>query len=153
MEKTRAPRNRTLTVSKHDMSRLRKKLIIPENNRLNTEQILNKTICGDLFSVLDILPDNFVDLLILDPPYNLDKNFNGLKFSKSGDDEYIEYLNSWFPKVLKTLKTTGSVYICGDWKSTFGLYTVMRDNLIIRNRIIWQREKRKRSKIKLEKFF
>ncbi|MDR3130168.1 MAG: site-specific DNA-methyltransferase, partial [Treponema sp.] len=48
---------------------------------------------------------------------------------------------SWFPKIIKTLKPTGSVYICGDWKSTFCLYLVMRDYTVIRNRIIWQREK------------
>jgi site-specific DNA-methyltransferase (adenine-specific) len=90
---------------------------------------------------LDLLPHEFADLLIIDPPYNLDKNFNGLKFSKTNDDVYLEYLKSWFPKILNTLKPNGSVYICGDWKSTFCLYQIMRDYLIIRNRIVWQREK------------
>jgi site-specific DNA-methyltransferase (adenine-specific) len=35
----------------------------------------------------------------------------------------------------------GSVYMCGDWKRTFCLYQIMRECTIIRNRIIWQREK------------
>ncbi|MDR2480058.1 MAG: site-specific DNA-methyltransferase, partial [Treponema sp.] len=52
-----------------------------------------------------------------------------------------QYLKSWFPKILKTLKKDGSIYICGDWKSTFSLYLIMRDYTKIRNRIIWQREK------------
>jgi len=38
------------------------------------------------------------------------------------------------------------VYICGDWKSTFCLYQIMRDHTIIRNRIIWQREKGRSAK-------
>ncbi|MDR2796147.1 MAG: site-specific DNA-methyltransferase, partial [Spirochaetaceae bacterium] len=104
-------------------------------------ELINKTICGDLFDIIDLLPVEFVDLLIIDPPYNLDKNFHGFRFSKTNDEAYLEYLKSWFPKIIKTLKPTGSVYICGDWKSTFCLYQIIRDFTIIRNRIIWQREK------------
>jgi site-specific DNA-methyltransferase (adenine-specific) len=141
MGKKRAPRNRTITVSGKEIVLLKKKLFFPNGKKITPSQIHNKTICADLFSVLDLLPREFADLLIIDPPYNLDKNFNGLKFSKTNDGAYLEYLKSWFPKILDTLKPNGSVYICGDWKSTFCLYQIMRDNLIIRNRIVWQREK------------
>jgi len=141
MEKKRAPRNRTITVSENESILLKKKLFYPNGKKISPLQIINKTICADLFSILDLLPNEFVDLLIIDPPYNLDKNFNGFKFSKTNDDAYLDYLKSWFPKILNTLKPNGSVYICGDWKSTFCLYQIMRDNTTIRNRIIWQREK------------
>jgi site-specific DNA-methyltransferase (adenine-specific) len=141
MEKKRAPRNRTITVSGKETALYKKKLFFPNGKKITPSQIQNKTICADLFSILDLLPREFADLLIIDPPYNLDKNFNGLKFSKTNDDAYLEYLKSWFPKILTVLKPNGSVYICGDWKSAFCLYQIMRDNLIIRNRIVWQREK------------
>jgi site-specific DNA-methyltransferase (adenine-specific) len=141
MEKERAPRNRTLTISENEQKILKKRLFFPNNGKMAVSQIVNKTICGDLFKIADQLPAEFVDLLIIDPPYNLDKNFHGFKFSKSSDDAYLEYLKSWFPKIIRALKPTGSVYICGDWKSTFSLYQIMRDHTIIRNRIIWQREK------------
>jgi site-specific DNA-methyltransferase (adenine-specific) len=141
MEKERAPRNRTITISENERILLKKKLFYPNGKKMHCSQIFNKTICADLFSILDTLPNEFADLLIIDPPYNLDKNFNGNKFSKTDDDTYLEYLKSWFPKILNTLKPSGSVYICGDWKSTFCLYQIMRDNTTIRNRIIWQREK------------
>ena len=88
-----------------------------------------------------MLPGEFADLLILDPPYNLAKNFHGLKFSKTTGAAYLAYLQSWFPKIIKTLKPDGSVYLCGDWKSAFCLYQIMRDFTILRNRITWQREK------------
>ena len=141
MDKKRAPRNRTLTISEKERSLLKEKLFFPNGEKIELSQILNKTVCADLFSVIDLLPSEFADLLIIDPPYNMDKDFNGLKFSKTNDDAYLEYLKSWFPKILNTLKPTGSVYICGDWKSTFCLYQIMRDYTVIRNRIIWQREK------------
>ena len=141
MEKRRAPRNRTITISDKERVLLKERLLYPQNCSISHLEILNKTICADLFNILDHLPFEFADLLIIDPPYNLDKNFNGFKFSKSDDDNYLEYLKSWLPGILKTVKQNGSIYICGDWKSTFCLYQIMRDNTIIRNRIIWQREK------------
>jgi site-specific DNA-methyltransferase (adenine-specific) len=141
MGEKRAPGNRTITISDDERVSLKAGLFYPNGEKMSASRILNKTICADLFSVLDSLPHEFADLLIIDPPYNLDKNFNGLKFTKKNDDAYLDYLKGWFPKILNTLKPNGSVYICGDWKSTFCLYQIMRDNTIIRNRIIWQREK------------
>ena len=34
------------------------------------------------------LPESFVDLLIVDPPYNLTKNFNGSVFRQTSNEEY-----------------------------------------------------------------
>jgi site-specific DNA-methyltransferase (adenine-specific) len=141
MAKERASRNRTLNVSKNEQNILKKNFLFFNKEKMSVPQIMDKTICGNLFEIMDLLPLEFVDLLVIDPPYNLDKNFHGFKFSKGNDEAYLEYLKSWFPQILKTLKPSGSVYICGDWKSTFCLYQIMREFTIIRNRIIWQREK------------
>jgi site-specific DNA-methyltransferase (adenine-specific) len=141
VEIERAPRNRTLTVNDEERRLFRTKLVFPDNNAINVTDIINKTICSDLFTIIKKLPNSCVDLLIIDPPYNLDKDFHGVKFSKSTDDDYYTYLESWFPDILKVLKPNGSVYICGDWKSTFCLYQIMKKNTIVRNRITWQREK------------
>ena len=140
MQKNRAPGNRTLTVVEAERARYKNKLHYPDND-LTMASIIDKTLCCDLFAVLAKLPKTFVDLLVIDPPYNQDKNFHGTKFSKSDDQAYIEYLKSWFPLLLEVLKPNGSVYLCGDWKSTSCLYTVMKEHTIVRNRIIWQREK------------
>jgi len=145
MEKQRAPRNRTLTISNIEREQHIRKIVYPTQN-IKTEDLVNKTVCSDLMKIIDHLPSSFVDLLVIDPPYNLDKNFHGVKFSKSDDQTYLEYLRSWFPKLLKVLKPNGSVYICGDWKSTFCLYQIMKENTEIRSRITWQREKGRGSK-------
>jgi len=140
VEKERAPRNRTLTVTDTEREYYKKRIMYPSQG-INLKNILNKTICSDLFTIIEKLPAACVDLLVIDPPYNLDKNFHGVIFSKSDDDSYLEYLRNWFPKILKVLKPNGSVYICGDWKSSFCLYQVMKENTEIRSRITWQREK------------
>ena len=42
---------------------------------LGNEQ--HKIIRGDALEALKTLPDNSVDLIFADPPYNIGKNFNG----------------------------------------------------------------------------
>ncbi|SFB92887.1 site-specific DNA-methyltransferase (adenine-specific) [Brevinema andersonii] len=140
MNKIRSPRNQTLTVSNQERDLYRQNLVYP-SEKIPLKHIVNKTICANLFAIVDQLPEEYADLIILDPPYNLDKNFRDFSFLKTSDDAYITYLDSWFPKIVKLLKPTGSLYLCGDWKSSASMYIVMKKYLIIRNRITWQREK------------
>ena len=142
MDKIRAGRNRTLSVTDIERTKFSKNLLrIDSAKPLLTDEIINKTIFGDLIAALDNLPEGFADLIVIDPPYNLDKDFNGFKFKSSDNNTYLEYLRSWFPKVLRRLKANGSLYLCGDWKCTSALQQVMEENMIVMNRITWQREK------------
>jgi site-specific DNA-methyltransferase (adenine-specific) len=141
-EKKRSPLNKTLQITAGEkLSCLEKLLSL--HAPVEKEAIINRTILGDLFETVDFLPKEFVDLLIIDPPYNLSKDFAGLKFNKRSDTDYLAYLESWFPKVVALLKPSGSVYLCGDWKCTSSLYTIMDKYLTVMNRITWQREKGK----------
>lgn len=105
------------------------------------ESILNTTICQDLHEVLGYLPAQFVDLLFIDPPYNLNKSFNGRSFSRMSLDEYEAWLDSWLALLTKTLKPTASVYLCGDWQSSAAIHRVAQNHFIVQNRITWEREK------------
>lgn len=141
-DKKRAPRNRTLTVEEKEFQRLSDKLVkIPSKDAFDFNQVLNQTILGDAMEIIKKIPSNSFDLIVLDPPYNLSKDFNGFKFTSRTDLQYVEYLRSWFPEVVRTLKNSGSLYLCGDWKCTAALHTVMNENLEVLNRITWQREK------------
>ena len=138
----RAPRNRTLTLTDDEKKKYFRQLLTPEDLRSVTpENLINNTILGDLFEVLDRLPKAFADLIIIDPPYNLDKNFHGVKFKSSSYENYIGYLMMWFPQIVTLLKPNGSLYLCGDWRSTAAIQTVMAEHLTVLNRITWQREK------------
>ena len=141
-DKIRAGRNQTLTLSEEERVQLFDNLFIPEKNEtLVPEKILNKTILSDLLDVLDYLPESFADLIIIDPPYNLSRDFHGFKFKATDEESYADYLNSWFPKIVSILKPNGSLYLCGDWKNTALLQQVMSGHLTVMNRITWQREK------------
>lgn len=139
-EKVRAGRNRTLTVRPEEIDNLRKEITTIEQLK-NNKDVKNKTINGNLFEVLPLLPDEFADLIIIDPPYNLSKDFNGMKFNAMKEDSYEKYLDSWLPEVCKKLKPNGSLYLCGDWKCTSALQRSLEKNLTVMNRITWQREK------------
>lgn len=139
-EKQRAGRNRTLTVSHEEIENLKTKITTLQELK-ESGDFVDKTINGDLLEVLPLLPDSFADLIIIDPPYNLSKNFNGLSFNAMADEKYDEYLDSWLGKVCEKLKPDGSLYLCGDWKCTSSLQRALEKNLTVMNRITWQREK------------
>ena len=146
-EKVRAGRNRTIVLTDQDRKRLKEKIVMnmdspvkPGNDSL-LEDYLDKTINSDVLTALPLLPDEFADLIIIDPPYNLTKNFGGKVFNERKDDAYEEYLKTWFPQVCRKLKPNGSLYMCGDWKCTAALQRVIEKELTILNRITWQREK------------
>lgn len=105
------------------------------------EDIMNKTILGDMLCVCPLLPPESVDLIIADPPYNLTKSFDKTTFNKKTADEYEEYTRQWMRAVKPLLKKDGSIYICCDWKTSLIVGTVIEEFFHVRNRITWQREK------------
>lgn len=139
-KKERAANNRTLTLEPEEIEGLKNRLLTESNISAETD-IVNRTLNGDILQMLEFVPDGFADLIIIDPPYNLSKNFNGMKFASRSQEGYDEYLATWFPAVCKKLKSNGSLYICGDWKCTSSLQRTVERELTVLNRITWQREK------------
>lgn len=139
-QKNRAPRNRTITLTDEERL-LYQESLIRLDSPASAKTILNKTICQSLFEVLDYLPQQFVDLLFVDPPYNLSKSFNGRAFSQMSPAEYETWLESWLGPLTKTLKPTASIYICGDWQSSAAIQRVAQKYFVAQNRITWEREK------------
>ncbi|MEL6224651.1 MAG: site-specific DNA-methyltransferase [Cyanobacteria bacterium J06627_8] len=138
--KQRAPMNRTLTLSEGDRSRLTPRLIHPLLSQ-PFPQLPTGTIQGDCLAIAPLLPRQSVDLLVLDPPYNLTKSFNGRKFTKSTIDDYSDWLNEVVTTLKPVLKPTASIYICGDWLSSVSIFQVASAHFVVRNRITWEREK------------
>lgn len=138
-EKVRAGRNRTLTVSEEEIPALEKCILGADDikGRMADDVVIN----ADLMDCIDDIPNEYFDLIIIDPPYNLDKNFHGKKFAKMQPEAYEDYLRSWFYKVCDKLVPNGTLYMCGDWKCSSSMQRVIEERLTIVNRITWQREK------------
>lgn len=135
----KAVRNRTLTILPEEISSLQTHIITEEElvDKFDSDLVIN----ADILNCIDKIPNKYFDLIIIDPPYNLDKNFHGNKFSAMQPSLYEDYLRSWFYKVCEKLKDNGSLYMCGDWKCCSSMQRVIEEKLTIINRISWQREK------------
>src|SRR5437763_3949183 len=114
---SRAGRNRTIVLSPQEKSLYASRLL-HLNGCVSADAINNATINQDIFHVLPLLPDQLIDLLFIDPPYNLSKSFNGTAFKQRGLDEYASWFDSLISQCIRLLKPNASIYICGDWRSS-----------------------------------
>ena len=140
IHKQRAPRNQTLSCSAEEIFHLSQGLTTfdgPATPRDLEDKVINQ----ELFEVAKFLPKAFADLIVIDPPYNLFKNFNGHVFRGKDQNEYAEYFGMVLDAVLPTLKPNGTVYVCSDWKTSMHIAPVLERRLCVRNRITWEREK------------
>jgi site-specific DNA-methyltransferase (adenine-specific) len=140
VNKVRASRNRTVILSQADKARYGKDLIHISKS-VYVSDLSNKILNQDIFVVLDLLPRGFVDLLILDPPYNLTKTFSSTTFRRKSIAGYSEWFENLLVKLLPMLKKTASVYVCSEWFSSTAVHLVLDKLLKVRNRITWEREK------------
>lgn len=138
--KNKAPLNRTIQLSEIEIKKFSKELLTI-NKIASVKKIKNKILNQDIFEVIDLLPENFVDLLFIDPPYNISKKFNLVSFKEMEIKKYEEWLDKWLKKIIKILKSTASIYICGDWNSSSAILNIAGKYLKVRNRITWEREK------------
>ncbi|MBI5772175.1 MAG: site-specific DNA-methyltransferase [Verrucomicrobia bacterium] len=139
-DKHRAPRNRTLTLAALEHQQLAGSLLRPPLVDKLTS-LIDRVVCADSLSLFSTLPRQFVDLLILDPPYNLNKQFGSESFREMSLAGYESWFEGWFAGLLPLLKPTASLYVCGDWKSSAAVQRVLDRHVIVRNRITWEREK------------
>lgn len=138
--KTRAPRNRTLYCTEQERRDLSGRLLTLDRSA-RVEEIENRVIHQNFFEIAEFLPHRFIDLLILDPPYNLSKQFNGNRFQAKDRDDYQAWFNSGIDLLTPLLKPNATVYVCSDWKTSIDIVPVLEKRFSIQNRITWEREK------------
>ncbi|MDP2688183.1 MAG: adenine-specific DNA-methyltransferase [Aequorivita sp.] len=93
---------------------------------------------GDAIQVLESkIEDKSIDLIFVDPPYNIGKDFNGRKDKWETDQEYLDWCYKWLDLCLRKLKDNGSFYVMTSTQFIpyFDLY--LRDKISILSRIIW----------------
>lgn len=97
----------------------------------------HKIIKGDVLQALQSIPDSSIDLIFIDPPYNIGKNFNGLKDKWHTEEDYLKWCYQWIDLCIAKLKNTGSMYImtATQFMPYFDIY--IRKRLSILSRIVW----------------
>jgi modification methylase len=112
---------------------------------------LNTLFHGDCAEVLATLPENSVDLIFADPPYNLQlqndlyrPNLSKVDAVDDGWDkfasfaEYDRFTHAWLSACRRVLKETGTLWIIGSYHNIFRVGTVLQDlGFWILNDVIW----------------
>ena len=119
------------------------------NTTINSDNI----ICGETIEELKNLPDNSVDLVFADPPYNLqlDQNLyrpNNSKVDAVDDEwdqfesfeEYDKFSHAWLKEAQRVLKPTGTIWVIGSYHNIFRIGYIMQNlGYWILNDVIWQK--------------
>ena len=136
----RAPRNRTLTCSEAEIKELSGRLL-HLTKAATVESMTDRIIQQDFRDAVEFLPNRFVDLLIVDPPYNLTKNYNGRLFRSRQCEDYQKWFESVVASFTRILQPTASLYVCSDWRTSNLVFPILDKHFHVRNRITWEREK------------
>ncbi len=118
---------------------------VPETRR-EGELPVNRVIQGDALEVLATFPDESVDLVFADPPYNLDKAYTTYDDEKDRD-VYLNWCNAWLDQYIRILKPTGSLYVLN--LPRWGMYhaAYLNRRLYFQNWIVWDALSEPRGKI------
>lgn len=99
---------------------------------------IHKLILGDVLVALNNeVRDNSIDLIFIDPPYNIGKNFNGNKDKWEKDSEYLEWSYKWLQLCVNKLRPNGSIYVMTSTQFIPYFDIFLRDKLHILSRIVW----------------
>lgn len=142
-KKKKSPLNRTIDLTEEQIN-----VLVNEHCSASLQgKAENVILNADSFDILPTLPTDFYNLVILDPPYNLNKDYKGNKFKRMDDDEYKEYVTSFLNLIKPLMKSDATLYFCADWKSSIAVHLALKETgFHIHNRIVWEREKGRGSK-------
>ena len=101
-------------------------------------KLINKIVLDDCFSFLARLPEDAIDLAVIDPPYNMGK---GRWDSFYNQDNFFGFTEKWLDELLPRMKTTGSLYIFNNpFNSAYILQMLVARNVVFRNWITWYKK-------------
>lgn len=105
-------------------------------------QIFENEVCKLIYSntdeVLDkYIEDSSIDLIFVDPPYNIGKQFSNFHDKWASDQDYSDWCYQWIDICIKKLKPTGSMYLMTSTEAMPYLDLYIRDKLTVLSRIVW----------------
>ena len=72
----------------------------------------NKIYCMDCIEGIKKLENNSCQIIIVDPPYNIGKDFGNNK-DKREREEYLKWCDEWVAECVRVLKPNGTMFIYG----------------------------------------
>jgi site-specific DNA-methyltransferase (adenine-specific) len=111
----------------------------------------HRIVQGDSLNVLKTIPDDSVDLVFADPPYNMSKKKGlGWKYSKHvtmqedwdifTKDEFFKFNRDWLGECFRILKHGGSLWISGSFHNIYQMGFIIQQfhpEIKINNSVVW----------------
>jgi len=106
---------------------------------------------GDSLAILseEIAPES-VDVIFLDPPYNIGKKFANFYDKWNSEEDYIDWAYQLLDKCISILKPNGSLYMMASTQAMPYLDLYLRRKMIILSRIVWHYDS---SGVQAKKYF
>jgi DNA modification methylase len=112
---------------------------------------LNQILHGNCIEILKELPENSVDLIFADPPYNLQLQHDLYRPDRSKVDAvndrwdkfsgfaaYDEFTREWLSASLCVMKGTGTIWVIGSYHNIYRVGAIMQDlGFWILNDVVW----------------
>ena len=99
---------------------------------------LDKIYIKDVFLFLKYLPDNIIDLAIIDPPYNL--KIAKWDIFKNNEEEFLNFSFKWIDSMIKKLKPNASFYIFNTPYNCALFLNYLRGKAYFQNWISWYKK-------------
>ena len=120
---------------------------------MSVQNFINRVLVGDCIEQMNKLPEESVDLIFADPPYNLQLSgdlsrpdqtkVNGVKESWDKFEsisDYDLYTKQWMTAARRILKSNGTIWVIGSYHNIFRLGYILQDlNFWMLNDIIWRK--------------
>ena len=103
-------------------------------------EIGRRIVVSDCLDVMGRIPDESVNLIYADPPFNVGMSFGEFDDRWESDDEYLAYMDVRIREMHRILKPTGSLWLHCDWRMNSYL-RVLLDCVFggksLRNEVVW----------------
>lgn len=109
----------------------------------------HKIIHGDVLTSIKTLDAESIDLIFADPPYNIGKDFDGLKEDWS-EESFLEWCYEWLEECYRVLKKNGTMYLMNSTENMPFLDIWCRKKFYIKSRIVWSYDS---SGVQAKKYF
>ncbi|WP_069098663.1 DNA-methyltransferase [Mesomycoplasma ovipneumoniae] len=87
-----------------------------------------KIICGNAIDELKKIESKSINLIVTDPPYNLNKDYGNNKDNLEFE-EYLEFSRQWLTEAKRVLKDDGTIYIFMGMRYISYIYSILEKEL------------------------
>lgn len=94
--------------------------------------------CGDAIELIKSIPDNSINLIVADPPYNLGKDY-GNNHDLKGFEDYLDFTNEWISEAKRVLTDDGTIYVFMGVRFISYLYDILdrKNGFYFNSWVVW----------------